>query len=352
MSVRVRWAAGGGALMLAGLVAWWVTASGPGAAAPDAVEDSGAAGWGGVMAPSGAQADRFQTGLEALPASLHGTELDGEARADTQGQLVLDRRLRDLFDYFLSLVGEEPLPRVQARLVAYLQAQLPPAAAQQAQALLDRYIRYGEARGQLGQTLGSVAVPQADGRLSPEALGERLQAMRDLQQQYFSDDERQAFFGDDEVEDRYTVARVAVWQDTQLNALEKAQRLRELQQTLPLHLQQRLTAADAVTDLRALQADWQARGGTPDELRAARVALVGEAAADRLQALDAQRAAWAQRVGDYRTAAARIEQDATLSPALREQALAQLRQSAFTPAEWPRLDAALQMAGMPGAKGP
>lgn len=304
------------------------------------------------MSPSGAQADRFQTGLEALPTSLQGTELDGEARADGQGRLVVDRRLRDLFDYFLSLVGEEPLPRIQARLAAYLQAQLPPAAAQQALALLDRYIRYGEARGQLGQSLGSVAAPQADGRLSPEALAERLQAMRDLQQQYFSDEERQAFFGDDEAEDRYTVARVAVWQDTQLNALQKAQRLRDLQQTLPVHLQQRLTAADAVTDLRALHADWQARGGTPEELRAARVALVGEAAADRLEALDAQRAAWAQRVNDYRAAVARIEQDASLSPALRDQAVQQLRQSAFTPAEWPRLEAALQMAGMPGAAAP
>jgi lipase chaperone LimK len=188
--------------------------------------------------------------------------------------------------------------------------------------------------------------------LSPEALAERLQGMRDLQQQYFSDEERQAFFGDDEAEDRYTVARVAVWQDTQLNAPQKAQRLRDLQQTLPVHLQQRLTAADAVTDLRALHADWQARGGTPEELRAARVALVGEAAAERLEALDAQRAAWAQRVNDYRAAAARIEQDASLSPALRDQAVQQLRQSAFTPAEWPRLDAALQMAGMPGTAGP
>jgi lipase chaperone LimK len=75
-------------------------------------------------------------------------------------------------------------------------------------------------------------------------------------------------------------------------------------------------------------------------------------AADRLQALGAQRAAWAQRVNDYRVAVARIEQDASLSPAWRDQAVQQLQPSAFMPAEWPRLEAALQMAGMPGTAAP
>lgn len=339
-----RWAGAAAALVgvcLVGLVyLGWERPS----AAPEVSSSAGAAWWDG--APTGltglgaeGAGPGLRTGLEALPGSLAGTEVDGQARADAQGQLVLDRRLRDLFDYFLSLVGEEPLAQIQARVAAYLGMHLPAAARDQALDLFRRYVAYGEARGRLGAEAGG-----SSSAMEADALAARLGQLEALQQQHFSAAERAAFFGADNAEDRYTVARLAVWQDAHLSAADKARQLQALKEALPADLRARLTAADAVADLRAVTEAWARDGGAPEVLREARLRLVGESATTRLEALDAQRAQWRERVTAYLAQRQAVEADASLSVTQRTAALAQLRQQGFTPQEQLRLDAAMQAA--------
>lgn len=284
----------------------------------------------------------LRTGLEGLPASLTGTEVDGQARVDATGRLVPDRRLRDLFDYFLSLLGEESLAQIQARVAAYLATQLPAGAQREALDLFRRYVAYGEARG----AMGASDSPDARANLSAEAVAARLAQLEALQQQHFSAAERVALFGDDQLEDRYTVARLALWQDDRLSATEKARQLQVLKDGLPADVRARLTAADAVADLRAVTEAWERDGAAPEVLREARLSLVGEAATHRLEALDAQRAQWRQRVTAYMEARQAVAADVSLSAAQREAALARLREEGFTAQEQLRLDAAVQGAAM------
>lgn len=339
-----RWVSAVAALA-GGVVAVWVYL-GRAPAAPAASGAAAAPAWWasgvatGVETAAEAASTVLRTGLEALPASLAGTEVDGQARADSRGQLVLDRRLRDLFDYFLSLVGEEPLVQIQARVAAYLGAQLPEPARAQALDLFRRYVAYGDARGRIGGKGGEAAGTQV--ALDADALAARLAQIDALQQQHFTAAERDAFFGADQAEDRYTVARLAVWQDASLSAADKARRLQALKDTLPDDLRARLTAADAAADLRAVTEVWQREGGAPEVLREARMRLVGEAATSRLEALDAQRAQWGERVAGYLQQRAALAADASLSAPQREAALARLRQDGFTPQEQLRLDAAVQ----------
>lgn len=277
----------------------------------------------------------LRTGLEALPHSLVGTEVDGSAQADAAGHLKLDRGLRNLFDYFLSLLGEEPLARVRERIVAYLRAHLPASAAAEGVNLLDRYLAYEAARGQQGQ--GDARDGSPDVSLS--TLSQRMAQAKVLRQGYFSVAERQAFFGDEEAFDQYTLNKLAVMQDSSLGAVDKAQRLQQLTQALPAELRTSLTAVDSYEDLSALTADWKARGGTPEALHEARVQLVGPEATGRLEALDQQRAQWAQRVQSYQGQKARLMTDASLSPLQREQGVRQLQASLFNEQERLRLSA-------------
>lgn len=286
--------------------------------------------------PAGNQAwPALKTGLEALPRSLVGTEVDGSVQADAAGHVKLDRSLRNLFDYFLSLVGEEPLARVRDRIVAYLRAHLPATAAAEGVTLLDRYLAYEAARGQQGQ--GDARNGSPDVSLS--TLSQRMAQAKALRQGYFSAAERQAFFGDEEAFDQYTLNKLAVMQDGSLSAVDKAQRLHQLTEGLPAELRTSLTAVDSYEDLSALTADWKARGGTPEALHEARVQLVGPEATGRLESLDQQRAQWAQRVQSYQGQKARLMADASLSPLQREQGLQQLQTSLFNEQERLRLSA-------------
>lgn len=327
--------------VLAGLGWWW---SGPaGLRADDASGKPSSADAGWIQAAANGAADAIsaqplRTGLESLPHSLQGTEVDGGVQADANGDLRPDRSVRNLFDYFLALVGEEPLPRVRQRIVAYLRSHLPVTAASEAENLLDRYLAYEQACGHQGQGRADGAPPT----MSLQVIGQRMAQLAALRQQYFSAAERVAFFGDEEAQDRYTLARLTVLQDQSLGAVDKAQRLHQLADALPPEMRASLSAQDTYQDLSALTADWTAHGGTPQALHDARVQLVGPDATTRLEALDQQRAQWAQRVQAFESRKAALTADASLSASQRDEAIARLRDSAFTPQERLRLDALAQ----------
>ena len=134
----------------------------------------------GMTASANPAPTTFQSGLEGLPRSLLGTEVDGELTADAQGHLVLTRRVRAVFDYFLSAIGEEPLSTVRARLAAYIHGKLPPVAAQEALLLLDHYLAYKQALDSLVQQGQGAAVNSLSG------FGQRLALLHDLRRQHLS----------------------------------------------------------------------------------------------------------------------------------------------------------------------
>ena len=82
-------------------------------------------------------ASQFTTGLEKLPRSLQGTEVDGEIIIDENKQLVVTEGLRRLFDYFLSALGEEEEAVIYARVESYIRSHTPEPAASQAVTIFD-----------------------------------------------------------------------------------------------------------------------------------------------------------------------------------------------------------------------
>src|SRR6218665_2651509 len=109
--------------------------------------------------------ESFVTGLEQLPNSLQGTEVDGELEVDAGGHLKITNGVRRVFDYFLSTIGEEPLETILARIKAYIRHKLPPMAAGEAEQLLDKYIAYKRGLENVRQ-----AQPTADGSIDVNAV--------------------------------------------------------------------------------------------------------------------------------------------------------------------------------------
>lgn len=331
---KVWWLASAAVVVSAAALLW---ASHAGRQHALATSASPAFPWSKADAGSDARADttpRWQSGLEQLPRSLAGTEVDGQLEADAAGHLKLTRGVRNLFDYFLSTVGEDSLANVRARIVAYITSHLPPLAASEAQALLDHYLAYERDQGQAARDAGNNATA-----LSLDAVSQRFDTLQALRAKHFSAAERAAFFADDEALDRYTLARLRVLQDGSSTPAEKARRISELSTGLPPAMRADLTVADTVQNLQAITADWKAHGGSPQELRAAREQLVGSEAADRLEALDRKRSEWSAKLQSYQTQRKTLLADATLSAPQREQALAQLRGQLFSPQEQLRVQA-------------
>lgn len=278
----------------------------------------------------------FVTGLENLPASLRGTDVDGELSVDAAGNLVMNAQVRNLFDYFLGTLGEESLPVIVARIRAYLRHALPATAAAQGEAALESYLAYREAMA----ALPASAPVAADSReLDTAALRAQKEQGKALRARYMDAEMAAAFYADEDAYDSYTLARLDLMRDASLSATEKAARSTALIDTLPPALQESVRAASLYTNLRDLTTDWQLRGGTATELRSIREAAVGAEAADRLEALDEQRAAWQSRVDDYLRARAAILAAPGLAGSEKDRQIADLRAQRFTPEEQLRLGA-------------
>lgn len=273
----------------------------------------------------------FTTGTESLPASLEGTEVDGELEVDANGRLKITHGVRRVFDYFLSGVGEEPLETALARIRAYIRHQLPPLAAAEAERLLESYIAYKR---------GLDAIPQAQpagNTLDISALQRQLQQVQALRSQFFTPEVITAFFGDEDAYDRYTLARFELMQNKNLSPAQRAQQLAMLEGQLPVEMRESIRVINQVQSLEALTEDWKQRGGSPAELRQIRESLVGPEAADRLETLDRERAGWDSRMDKWYGERAAILGNQNLSQTDRQRQLEELRRSRFSAEELARV---------------
>lgn len=276
----------------------------------------------------------FKTGLENLPKSLQGTDIDGEILIDEQKNLHVTKRLRDLFDYFLSTLGEESLQTIVDRVRAYVQHRVPEPAAGQVLALFDRYLAYRNALKQVHEA-GGKNMDQID----PDAIERQKAQEKSLREQYFNAEQIQAFFGDEDALDRFSLQSLRINQDKNLSEAEKARQLNELSSQLPDNMQQHLKTAVQGQQLQALTEEWKKRGGSAAELRQIRQNLVGVPATERLENLDQQRAEWQQRIDQYLGQREQILNNKNLSEAQQQQQLAALQQERFDEAEQQRLPA-------------
>lgn len=287
-----------------------------------------------TQAPSSRAASTGEPAAQ-LPASFNGTQVDGAFQVDAQGNLQITRDIVQIFDYFLSSIGEESLTRSIQRLQAYIREQLQGAAESQALALLEQYLDYKRELVLLEPDL-----PQQP---SLDALRQREMAVQALRARLFSAEVHQVFFAGEEHYNLFTLERLAIQRDVGLDSNAKGAALDRLRDSLPAELQASVLP-QLHSELREQTANLQAAGGSAAQVQALRQLLVGNQAAERLQALDQQRQSWAQRLQRYQQETRAIDQHPGLSASDKASAIARLTEAQFDAQERLRLEASLQLA--------
>ncbi|MEH6563750.1 MAG: lipase secretion chaperone [Halopseudomonas sp.] len=289
----------------------------------------------GEPTPSAALPAAIRHGTDAIasqaqPASLRGTDVDGDLQVDTQGNLLISDQLRHLFDYYLSATGEQTTEQAQRRVHEYLANQLEEPAREQALTIFEQYLNYLQAVAELEQDF-----PVLD---ELDALWAREDAVQRLRASLFDPAVHQAFFASEEVYNRFTLERLAINRNTDLDAGQRAAEVEALRENLPEQLQQ-LLVPQLHQDLRRQTQALAEQGGSAEDIRALRLTLVGPEATARLAALDQQRAEWQQRVDAFNREREGILQQAGLAEQDKQQAIQALLQSSFASNEQLRLSA-------------
>jgi len=266
---------------------------------------------------------------QVLPASLAGTS-HGVQLLSRDEQLVVTASLRDLFDYYLSTLGEASVAQIQQLIETELQQQLQGQALTDAAEILANYLSYKQALHSFEQDYQ--ADPSHNRQQQLTFMQERQQALIALQNRELGNDVAAVFFAFDRQMDDNTLAR-AVILNSDLTAEGKQQALINLQAEQPI--QQQLQQQRTQQQQRLLEID-QAEL-TQEEKYRQRAETVGEDAAQRLAQLDQQRAQWQQRLDEFRM---ELQQ---LKPSLAEedyrQQYQQLLEQRFEPHERARAQA-------------
>lgn len=267
---------------------------------------------------------------DTLPASVRGTDVDGQLETDSRGNLVVTSQLRHLFDYFLSLVGEEEPAIALQRIRAYLAGQLGQPALGQAHALLDSYLDYQrqvtdlESRFPVSEVLDDLLA--------------REQAVQQLRAALFSREAHGAFFAGEEIYNTFTLERLMIARDDALNELQKAEAIEALRENLPEEMQQ-LLVPQIQNDLREQTIALREAGAGEDAIRELRMGVLGPDATGRLEELDQHRTAWRQRVKAFNQERDAILAETGLAEHDRQAAVNALVQEQFTETERLRLGA-------------
>lgn len=277
--------------------------------------------------PLANQATRDQT-------SLKGTQIDGAYPVGSDGHLLLNVSIKERFEYFLSTLGEFSLEEVLDLVREDIRSELTEPARSEALALFEDYIAYKRSLVELEKQLGSAAsFEQYD--MSNMRL--RLDQLRDKRREYLSAEAADAFFGFDETYDDFMLGKLEVMNNPQLSAAEKAAQISMLENQLPAELQDMRSETERISQIFAQTEKMKEQGASTQQLYAKNVQEFGPEAAERIAALEVERAKWQQRIEVYLAAKKAID-NSDKTAAQKNQALQALK-ATFTAQEQLRLAA-------------
>lgn len=259
-----------------------------------------------------------QTAAKKLPTafapSLRGTQRDGSLRTDENGNLIIERGIRDLFDYHLTTLGEHDLQAIRQQLRSIFVRELPAQAAHQATLLLDAYLLYRDQSGALQD-----GYPALNEHNAAAVITDYFSQRSALRQRLFTADAADAFFSADTGNEQ--------------TALQTLQRLSDPKTDMPGDEPEK-SAENPYT--HSYTKYREAVRSAPKETLAQdtlRNELFGREAADRLASLDQQRNDWNTRLANYRQQKQQLQTAATHAGIDSSAQLQQLQQSHFNERE-------------------
>lgn len=228
--------------------------------------------------------------------SLSGTSHETNLLTDINGHLRIDESIKELFEFYLSSIGEEPLDHVLMRIQSELDSQLDPPALDQALDLLKRYVDY---KIELVTIEQERPANDASNGLNLENIKYQKSQLNALRNHYFDQTEYQQFFEQEEVYDEFMIKHLEIANDDTLDEDTKRQNIEYLEQSLPDEIRTTRHKVSLHGELYERTKKMKQVGSSEEEIFQLRAKSLGEEAANSLAELDKQRALWKQRLTDY-----------------------------------------------------
>lgn len=234
---------------------------------------------------------------KTLPLSLRDTPRPTALGINDDEELIADHRVRNLFEYYLTAIGEEPLDRIISRIQHDLSQQLDGEALDQANEILEGYLQY---RNNMAVIKNQFVNEYGDQTYNLNVVREMKMVLRESRFGFLSEEVIVGFFEQEDQYDDYMMARVELSADNALSATEKSERINQLDQHAPQWIIEASNRANLVSNVRAEEQALRANGAPEEQIHSLRVEAYGTEGAENLKMLDKQRKQWRTLVDLYR----------------------------------------------------
>ncbi|PQJ50314.1 lipase chaperone [Vibrio jasicida] len=228
---------------------------------------------------------------------------------------------KDFFEYSLSSLGEQSLAEIKANVEA---GESQSNSLDINVELFETYLAYKEALSKLEPFEGN--------SLSLMELKQLNNTILSMQSEFFTDEQIAQLFDEENRLRQLAIDKLAI-RETQLDTDSQKQILEENLASQPEYIQQSERNNALVIELN------QTSEMTAQEKYLARIDLVGEEGAERLQALDEQRASFNASLNDYLEKRAEIINNDFLGEEEKKTEIAGLREQSFEQNQWRRVEA-------------
>jgi lipase chaperone LimK len=234
---------------------------------------------------------------QQLPTSLLNTPTPERFELNSDGSLLINKKILHLFEFYLSAMGEESLEIIVTRIKNNLREQLTAQALDEAMHILEGYLQYRNKVTALKQEYN-----QRYG-IAGYSIAHVINAKNELinvRWHYLSEEVIAVFFEQEDVYENYMLNLTAIVRDNRLSKEQKDNALSILNAQTPNWLIKQQNTTNQLNKYRQQYSELRSQGVSNSELRAFTEQEFNAEASDRLSQLESDRRRWRQRLSEYR----------------------------------------------------
>lgn len=270
--------------------------------------------------------------------SLAGTSIDGDLKHDERGSLLVDKSVKNVFDYFLSTQGEFPLETIVEDIERYSREVLPDSAAIE---VVDLFYDYLALKTELAEVMDKqlFSISSTNSNKALDELAAFFDMRSQLRQVHLGRNTATVFYGDEEAYDEYQIEKARLNLDETLSHDEKTPKLVALEsKKLSPDLAASIQLQREFNQLVSSVSEQRMKGASDAEVYALRQQVKGDDYALKMAELELKRQEWTSRVSDYQKKRNEI-QLSSMSELDKSGAIIEMQYSLFSETERLRLRA-------------
>jgi len=280
-------------------------------------------------------AEGAQIFFSTKPNSLKDVPAPTALGVDLDGMLIIDHRVKTLFEHYLSAMGEEPLENIILRIKYDLSQQLKGEAFEASIVLFEGYLQY---RNQLGILKNDYAQNHTGSSYNLESVKAMKQSVQEMRYSFFDEQAIIGLFSQEDEYDEYMMSRAQITSNSEISQAEKNQALMLIEASAPNWISQNTAKSDYFASSRSTEKSMLINGATDNEMYKMRELNYGVEAANRLKDLDFQRRQWKVKLSAYRVELTALFTEGNVSD-IDSQYLDELRKEHFNGFEINRVKA-------------